>query len=116
MTPPASHSHWPAPASWGRGIPYYLLADSKEGQVKQAETERRAPSDSPAYGNVRQGFVYERVPHIQLRDIANNTEIDVIWEEAQQELEPLREELNRALGQSWEGVGDTPGRGGDVAG
>ena len=29
----------------------------------------------PTYDNVRQGFVYERVPHITLRDIANNAEI-----------------------------------------
>ena len=86
----------------GARYPYYLLADSKEGQVKQAEVERRAPSESPTYDNVRQGFVYERVPHITLRDIANNMEIDVIWEDSQQELEPLREELNRVLGESWE--------------
>ena len=82
--------------------PYYILADSREGQVKKAEIERRAPSESPTYGDVRQGFVYERVPHVTLRAIANNTEIDVIWEEAQQELEPLREELNAALDESWE--------------
>ena len=86
----------------GARYPYYLLADSKGGQFKQAEVERKAPSESPTYGNVRQGFVYERVPHITLRAIANNTGIDVIWEEAQQELEPIREELNRALGESWE--------------
>ena len=86
----------------GARYPYYLLADSKEGQVKQAEVERRTPSESPTYGNVRQGFVYERVPHITLRAIANNSEIDVIWEAAKQDLEPLREQLNRALGGSWE--------------
>ena len=86
----------------GARYPYYLLADSHEGQLKQAEVERRAPSESPTYGNVRQGFVYERVPHITLRAIANNAEIDVIWEDAQDDLEPLREELNRALGESWE--------------
>ena len=86
----------------GARYPYYLLADSPEGQRKQAEVEHRAPSESPTYGNVRHGFVYERVSHITLRDIANNTEIDVIWENAQQELEPLREELNRVLGESWE--------------
>ena len=67
----------------GARYPYYLLADSQEGQLKQAEIERRAPSESPTYGNIRQGFVYERVPHITLRAIANNTEIDVIWETAQ---------------------------------
>ena len=86
----------------GARYPYYMLSDSREGQVKQAEVERRAPSESPTYGNVRQGFVYERVPHITLRAIANNVEVDVIWEAAQERLEPLREELNRALGESWE--------------
>ena len=86
----------------GARYPYYLLADSKEGQQKEAEISRRAPSETPTYGNVRQGFVYQRVPHITLRAIANNAEIDVIWETAQAELEPLREELNRTLGTSWE--------------
>ena len=86
----------------GARYPYYLLADSPEGQLKQAEIERRAAVESPTYGNVRQGFVYERVPHITLRAIANNAEIDVIWEDAQQKLEPFREELNRVLGEEWE--------------
>ena len=86
----------------GARYSYYLLADSHEGQLKQAEVERRAPSESSTYGNVRQGFVYERVPHVTLRAIANNAEIDVIWEDAQKELEPLRELLNETLGESWE--------------
>ena len=86
----------------GARYPYYLLADSRDGQVKEAEVTRRAPPDTPTYGNIRQGFVYERVPHIMLRDIANNAEIDVIWETAQQDLEPLREQINRALGTGWE--------------
>ena len=86
----------------GARYPYYLLADSRDGQLKEAELSRRAPSEMPTYGNIRQGFVYERVPHITLRDIARNAEIDVIWETAQGELEPLREELNRALGTAWE--------------
>ena len=86
----------------GARYPYYLLADSRDGQLKEADISLRAPSEMPTYGNIRQGFVYERVPHITLRDIANNTDIDVIWETAQEELEPLREELNRALGVSWE--------------
>ena len=42
------------------------------------------------------------VPHITLKSIANNAEIDVIWERYQETLEPLRAELNGALGQSWE--------------
>ena len=86
----------------GARYPYYILADSRDGQLKEAEISRRATSEMPTYGNVRQGFVYERVPHITLRDIANNAEIDVIYEEYQEKLEPLREELNQALETTWE--------------
>ena len=64
----------------GARYPYYLLTDSPEGQRKEAEIRRRELPDAPTYGDLRQGFVYERVPHITLRDIANNAEIDVIWE------------------------------------
>jgi adenine-specific DNA-methyltransferase len=51
---------------------------------------------------LRQGFVYERVPHITLKSIANNSRIDDIWEKWQAMLEPLRASLNAALGKRWE--------------
>ena len=83
----------------GARYPYYILADSRDGQLKEAELSRRAPSEMPTYGNVRQGFVYERVPHITLRDISNNAEIDVIWEKYEERLAPLRGQLSEASGQ-----------------
>ena len=83
----------------GARYPYYLLADSPEGQAKEAERTGRAASEAETYGRIRQGFVYERVPHITLRAIANNTEIDVIWEEYEEELAPLRQQLSEASGQ-----------------
>jgi len=86
----------------GARYPYYLLADSRDGQLKVSEITRTEPSESPTRGDIRQGFVYERVPHITLKSIANNAEIDVIWEKYQETLEPLREKLNRVLGQAWE--------------
>ena len=86
----------------GARYPWYLLADSLDGQRKEAEIARTAPSETPTHGDVRQGFVYERVPHITLKSIANNTEIDVIWERWQETLEPLRAELNAALNRTWE--------------
>ena len=86
----------------GARYPYYLLADSPEGQQKEAEVTRSAPRTTPTHGNIRQGFVYERVPHITLKSIANDTEIDVIWEKWQETLEPLRAALNKALSKSWE--------------
>ncbi|WP_428278415.1 site-specific DNA-methyltransferase [Candidatus Palauibacter sp.] len=82
--------------------PYYLLADSPEGQCKEAEVARKAPSEQATYGRIRQGFVYERVPHITLKQIANNAEIDVIREQYQKSLEPLREKLNALVGTEWE--------------
>ena len=86
----------------GARYPWYLLADSPEGQKKEAEITQRAPSEAPTGGDIRQGFVYERVPHITLKSIANNAEIDVIWERWQETLEPLRARLNAALGEQWE--------------
>jgi adenine-specific DNA-methyltransferase len=86
----------------GARYPYYTLADSPEGQLKTAEITRSAPSAQPTFGRLRQGFVYQRVPHIMLSTIAHNAEIDVIWEQFQQVLEPLRAQLNATLGQSWE--------------
>ena len=86
----------------GARYPYYLLADSPEGQQKEAQITRKAPSTEPTHGRIRQGFVYKRVPHITLKQIANNAEIDVIWERYQETLEPLRHDLSAALGESWE--------------
>jgi adenine-specific DNA-methyltransferase len=86
----------------GARYPFYLLADSREGQLKEAEVSRTAPRSQPVRGSMRHGFVYERVPHIQLSDIANNAEIDVIWDKWQATLEPLRTALNSALAKSWE--------------
>jgi adenine-specific DNA-methyltransferase len=86
----------------GARYPFYFLSDSHEGQLKEAEVARIAPSTKPVYGNVRHGFVYERVPHITLKAIANNAEIDVIWEQWQAKLEPLREKLNASLKTQWQ--------------
>ena len=70
----------------GARYPFYLLADSRDGQLKEAEVTRTAPSSQPVHGNIRHGFVYERVPHITLKSIANNAEIDVIWDKWQAKL------------------------------
>ncbi|MFC4799452.1 site-specific DNA-methyltransferase [Neobacillus sp. GCM10023253] len=86
----------------GAIYPFYLLADSREGQIKESEITRTPPSDAPTRNDIRYGFVYERLPNIKLKSIANNSEIEVIWEKYQEELEPLRQKINKALGQNWE--------------
>ncbi len=81
----------------GARYPYYLLADSREGQVKEAQLTATAASTRPVHGDVRHGFVYERVPHITLKSIANNAEIDVIWERWQEKLSAVGSELSAEL-------------------
>jgi adenine-specific DNA-methyltransferase len=85
----------------GARYPYYLLSDSREGQVKEAEVTRSAPSNRPTHNSIRQGFVYERVPHIQLSSIVKNAEIDEISDQWRATLDPLLEKLNAALKKSW---------------
>jgi adenine-specific DNA-methyltransferase len=82
--------------------PYYLLADSPEGIKKEGELTGQMPPPYQTEGDLKKSFVYKRVPHITLKSIANNEEIDVIHARWQEKLEPLRHELNQLLSQSWE--------------
>lgn len=86
----------------GARYPFYLLADSREGQQKEGEVTRKAPSTQLVQGNIRHGFVYERVPQVTLQSFSKNAEIDVIWDKWQATLEPLRAQLNAALGKNWQ--------------
>ena len=87
----------------GARFPYYLLADSREGKIKEAELTKTLPSEQSTQCNIRHGFVYERVPHVTLKSIANNAEIDVIWEQWQKTLEALRERMKKdASTKGWE--------------
>lgn len=81
----------------GARYPYYLLADSKDGQQKEGEITRTPPKSAATHGSIRQGFVYDRVPHITLKSIANNAEIDVIWDRLQPAVEDAIAALNAAL-------------------
>ncbi|MGO7786621.1 site-specific DNA-methyltransferase [Rhizobium ruizarguesonis] len=82
--------------------PYYLLADSREGRAKEQDVSGKILADTLVSADIRQGFVYERAPHITLKSIANNAEIDVIWDKWQAVLEPLRQQLNTATEMEWE--------------
>jgi len=87
---------------------YYLLADSPEGIRQSAEARGQIPpSPLPeTNGDVKQGFVYRQVPHITLRDIARNEEIDAIHEKWQAQIEPVLQDLtgfeNLSGLQAWE--------------
>jgi adenine-specific DNA-methyltransferase len=93
-------------------FPYYILADSAEGLMKEAEITGQVPPAPfrQAHGeplaknenDIKKGFVYKRVPHITLKSIANNEEIDAIHAKWQEKLDPLRLRINKTAGKKWE--------------
>ena len=60
---------------------YYELADAERGPAG--------------------GFIYETAPHIMLRIIAHNTEIDEIAARYQPQIDKALVDLNKALGETW---------------
>jgi adenine-specific DNA-methyltransferase len=83
--------------------PYYLLADSPEGIAKETVIAGQIPPTNPNTDeDIKKGFVYKRVPHVTLKAIANNPEIDTIHEKWQKKLEPIHTQLNKLLKKSWE--------------
>lgn len=84
--------------------PYYLLSDSEPGIRKDAEMTGKIPAMPlpKTDGDIRKGFVYKRVPHITLKSIANNEEIDVIHEKWQGKLESVLNDLNKSLKKKWQ--------------
>ena len=84
--------------------PYYLLTDSPAGVMKEAEltNDLNHAVNAETSGNIKKGFVCKRVPHIMLKSIANNPEIDDIHAKWQAQLEPLRAEINKLADENWE--------------
>ena len=83
--------------------PFYTLADSPEGIEKEAQLTGTVPNRTAKTENdVKKGFVYKRVPHVTLKSIAQNDEIDSIYSQHQDKMEPIRERLNNAAKQNWE--------------
>lgn len=81
---------------------YYTLSDSPDGISKESEVTGILPSQQKTEGDIKKGFVYKRVSHVTLKSIANNEEIDTIHARWQDKMEPVRSEMNKLLGKSWE--------------
>lgn len=82
---------------------YYLMADTEEGRQKEMELIGKPMSfASTPEGDIRKGFVYRKVPHVTLKSIANNEELDAIHEKYEAELEALRKKVNAAFGEKWQ--------------
>jgi len=57
-------------------LPYYVIADSPEGV--RIFAQRSGGFDAghhPTTGDIRKGFVYQTVPHVTLKSIANNPDL-----------------------------------------
>ncbi|MCK5385404.1 MAG: site-specific DNA-methyltransferase, partial [Alphaproteobacteria bacterium] len=93
-------------------FPYYFLSDSSDGKRKEQEITGNFQIEGLTHNDIRQEFVYHRAPHITLGSVANNAEIDVIWDNYQEKLEPLRDALNKTLNETWE-EWDIPREAGD---
>ncbi|MBW4474731.1 MAG: site-specific DNA-methyltransferase [Stenomitos rutilans HA7619-LM2] len=109
-------------------FPYYLLADSPEGRLKeqsltsissvtpvngkdiqaQVSSQTNLPWETntgiavKTEGDIKKGFVNKRVPHVTLKAIANSPDIDTIHTKWQRQIEPIRTQLNSLLGKTWE--------------
>ncbi|AFJ34986.1 site-specific DNA-methyltransferase [Mycobacterium sp. MOTT36Y] len=59
----------------GAKYPWYLLADTAEGHAKEQSLSAQPLPRQEFTGDIRHGFVYERVQHITLKSIANNPDI-----------------------------------------
>lgn len=59
----------------GSRYPWYLLADSSDGHQKEQSLTAQVLLRTEFGNDIRHGFVYDRVPHIMLKSIANNPDI-----------------------------------------
>jgi adenine-specific DNA-methyltransferase len=83
-------------------FPYFILRDSKEGYSKEVSPVISASPPSFFGNKIQLGFACERAFNVTSGSIANNSEIEIIWNKWQDKLKPLREQLNAELGASME--------------
>ncbi|HBE20756.1 MAG TPA: site-specific DNA-methyltransferase [Cyanobacteria bacterium UBA11149] len=96
----------------GKIPPTPLTKGGEERRINKGGEELRITNQTPltkggeggikTENDIRKGFVYKRVPHITLKSIANNPEIDTIHSKWEKQLEPIRTQLNQILKKSWE--------------
>ena len=81
----------------GARFPSYILKDSSAGVEKIAQVTGLLPRQEPTHNRIKEGFVYRGYPRINSTTIANNREIDIIWENRQPDVEAALAELNATL-------------------
>jgi len=80
-------------------FPFYVLADSPEGKRLEAESlpdhlKKEAYRGNGSKNDIKKGFVYDKVPHITLKSIANNESIDETWDKWNKKLGPVLAEIH----------------------
>ena len=85
----------------GARYPWYILSDSPEGRKTEAGILEQAYIERTTGNDICQGFVYKRVPHITLKAISDNIEIDQIWMKWQDILDLQLNKLNHLLNTNW---------------
>ena len=80
----------------------YVLRDTREGQVKEAEVSGQADVSDLSTGDIRQGFVYRRSARVDSSAFANNAEIDVIDTKWHSILHDARTSFNQVLSTAFE--------------
>ena len=98
----ADHPNLP-PAATDAEIKAHLKRPAPETGFLPGNSVSRTVSETGFLGknpvsipDITRGFVYRRVPHITLKSIANNPDIDAIHDQWQPQLDALRAEINRA--------------------
>ena len=106
-TPPASHLRWPGSRSWARAIPTTCSPTSPKASGRKPRSPAPRRSSRPRRQHPP-GLRLERVPHITLKSIANNAEIDVIWDKcAARRSNRCASRSNAPLGEDVGGMGDS---------
>ena len=76
-------------------FPYYILKDSRSGQICASKNYNEPISVSKTANNIQHGFVYERVQRISIKDsITNNEEIDFIYDSFESKRKNILEKIN----------------------
>ena len=85
---------------------YYLLLDSPDGLKAEAGQRHESSLASPEClnstdGNIKKGFVYNRIHRKTPLSIADTPGIDEIYAKYQTELDSIRAEINRLADKNW---------------
>lgn len=75
-------------------FPFYIIKDSREGRLIESTISNNKVSLSGTSNSLKLGFIYHRMPHVTVKDIANNSEIDIIYDKYKHQIDEILFEIN----------------------